>query len=710
MATRAQAETGSPVTPRGPLSPATKPADDPGDAPANAIGGATALGDVLERVSDAVVALDRNWRYTYVNRHAAALFGRRPEDLIGRHIWTEFPEGRGQPFHLAYEKAMAEQTFVELESYYAPWDRWFENRIFPSADGLSIFFHEITDRKRAEQTAGDSVRLLEGQNRVLERIVRGDPLEQTLDLLLRFIEAECPGMLASVLLLDADGVHVRHGAAPSLPAAYTAAIDGAAIGPRAGSCGTAAYRGEPVIVEDIDVDPLWDDYRSLAAAHGLRACWSTPIFDSRHRVLGTFALYFHMPARPEARHQALIAMATHTAAVAILKHRESEERARAELEIRARQSQLAEAQSVAHLGSYQWDVVTNVVSRSDELLRIFGETGESFEPTLEGYLRRVHADDRSRTRDTIERAFRDGAPFEFEERIIRSDGAVRILRSRGKWVSVDGVPVRLVGICQDITERRHAEQQLRQREDEIARRRRLAELLESRNEELKAFAYTVSHDLKAPLRGIAGYAQELNRRHRAGLDERALLCIDRILAATRNLDRLIEDLLRYSRLDAETPTPSEVDLAALIGAILDDCRLVIVERQADVALDLAATRVRAWERGLSQVMANLIDNALKYSDPARPPLIRIASRAEGSAIHIAVTDNGIGFDMRYHDRIFGLFNRLVRQEDFDGTGAGLAIVRKVLEKMGGRIRAESRPGTGSTFFVELPGANAEAGA
>jgi signal transduction histidine kinase len=129
-----------------------------------------------------------------------------------------------------------------------------------------------------------------------------------------------------------------------------------------------------------------------------------------------------------------------------------------------------------------------------------------------------------------------------------------------------------------------------------------------------------------------------------------------------------------------------------------------------VALDLAATRVRAWERGLSQVMANLIDNALKYSDPARPPLIRIASRAEGSAIHIAVTDNGIGFDMRYHDRIFGLFNRLVRQEDFDGTGAGLAIVRKVLEKMGGRIRAESRPGTGSTFFVELPGANAEAGA
>ena len=94
--------------------------------------------DVLERVSDGVVALDRRWRYTYVNSKAALLFGRKPEELIGRHIWTEFPEGVGQPFHLAYEKAMYEQVFIEMENYYEPWDRWFENRIYPSPDGVSI--------------------------------------------------------------------------------------------------------------------------------------------------------------------------------------------------------------------------------------------------------------------------------------------------------------------------------------------------------------------------------------------------------------------------------------------------------------------------------------------------------------------------------------------------------------------------------------------
>src|SRR4051794_39191924 len=99
------------------------------------------LGNVIEHVSDAFVALDNDWRYTYVNQHAGKLFGRRPEDLIGKHIWTEFPEGVGQPFHRAYEKALAEQSFLQIESYYEPWDRWFENRIYPSPDGLSIFFH-----------------------------------------------------------------------------------------------------------------------------------------------------------------------------------------------------------------------------------------------------------------------------------------------------------------------------------------------------------------------------------------------------------------------------------------------------------------------------------------------------------------------------------------------------------------------------------------
>lgn len=112
--------------------------------------------ELLQRVSDAIVGLDRDWRYTYVNEQAGALFGRSPEDLLGKHIWTEFPEGVGQPFHLAYERAVAEQKPISFEDYYAPWDRWFENQVFPSADGVTIFFHEITDRKRVERAERDA--------------------------------------------------------------------------------------------------------------------------------------------------------------------------------------------------------------------------------------------------------------------------------------------------------------------------------------------------------------------------------------------------------------------------------------------------------------------------------------------------------------------------------------------------------------------------
>lgn len=192
-------------------------------------------------------------------------------------------------------------------------------------------FQDITTRRQAEAFS-------DGQKQLLEMIATGAALRETLVVLTRLIEAQCEGMACSVLLLDPDGIHLRDGAAPSLPAAFTKAIDGAAIGPRAGSCGTAAFRREPVYVEDIETDPLWKDYKGIALAHGLRACWSTPIFGDGRVVLGTFAAYFRHPCKPDARHLQLIELVTHTAAIAINRHRaetalqESEERSRAVVE------------------------------------------------------------------------------------------------------------------------------------------------------------------------------------------------------------------------------------------------------------------------------------------------------------------------------------------------------------------------------------------
>ena len=167
--------------------------------------------------------------------------------------------------------------------------------------------------------------VLEGQSLVLELIARGESLHQVLDTLLRVIQLQSSGMLASILLLDPDGIHVRHGAAPDLPEEYVRAVDGLTIGPQAGSCGTAAFTRKAVVVGDIATDPLWNDCRAVALKNDLRACWSTPIFDSERRVLGTFAMYFRAPGLPNKSHLKLIDISTRIAAVAITKHRAEEE-------------------------------------------------------------------------------------------------------------------------------------------------------------------------------------------------------------------------------------------------------------------------------------------------------------------------------------------------------------------------------------------------
>jgi PAS domain S-box-containing protein len=284
---------------------------------------------ILESVSDAFVALDHAWHYTYVNRRAGEMFGRDPEDLIGKHIWTEFPQGVGHEFQRAYERSVTERIPMQLEEYYPPWGRWYENRIYPSDDGIAIYFTDVTDRKRAEI-------LLEGQKRVLEMIAVGAPLPETLDTLVRLIEAQSTDIVGSILLLDPDGRHLRHGAAPSLPESFTRAIDGAAIGEGAGSCGTAAYRGELVITEDIASDSAWTEWRDCALPHGLRACWSTAIFDDQRRVIGTFAFYVRRPGRPTDADLRLMQIATHTASIAICRKQEDEEVRRLTAELEAR--------------------------------------------------------------------------------------------------------------------------------------------------------------------------------------------------------------------------------------------------------------------------------------------------------------------------------------------------------------------------------------
>jgi PAS domain S-box-containing protein len=187
--------------------------------------------------------------------------------------------------------------------------------------GAVLTILDVTERKRAEA-------LEKGQQRVLEMIAQGAPLRGVLETILGIVEEQSPGMLGSILILDPDGVHLRHGAAPGLPEAYNRAVDGVEIGPSVGSCGTAAFTGQPVIVSDIVNDPRWADYQDLAAEAGLRASWSTPIHSPQGEVLGTFAMYYREPRSPARRERDLIEIATHLAGIALERERAEAERMR----------------------------------------------------------------------------------------------------------------------------------------------------------------------------------------------------------------------------------------------------------------------------------------------------------------------------------------------------------------------------------------------
>jgi PAS domain S-box-containing protein len=198
---------------------------------------------------------------------------------------------------------------------------------------------DITERKRAEA-------LRDGESHILEMIARDDPLKEVLEQLVRVVEAQFAGLLCSVLFLDEDGQHVRHGAAPSLPQPYIKAIDGLSIGPKAGSCGTAMYRGEAVVVTDILQDPLWEPYRSVAEPFGFRACWSTPILAHSGKALGSFAMYYREPRSPGLAETQALAMATHLAGIAIERKLAREERER----LRQAQADLAHLSRVTTMG------------------------------------------------------------------------------------------------------------------------------------------------------------------------------------------------------------------------------------------------------------------------------------------------------------------------------------------------------------------------
>jgi PAS domain S-box-containing protein len=304
------------------------------------------------------------------------------------------------------------------------------------------------------------------------------------------------------------------------------------------------------------------------------------------------------------------------------------------------------------------------------------------------YLEFVHPDDQDATRSVIERMAEGEATVEFVCRVRRKDGSWRHILWSGQGAPEDGC---FYVVGKDITERRRLDKELENR----------AERLERINAELQDFAYIASHDLSEPLRMITSYLQLLQRRYEGQLDETADEFIHYAVDGAERMKLLIDDLLQYSRVGSAEVQRVPVDADAVLDGVLRSLEGAIIERGAHVTHGPLGI-VRGDATQIGQLLQNLVANAIKFARPDVPAEVRVERVGDPREWHVVVRDNGIGIEERHAERIFKMFGRLHGREEYEGTGIGLAICRRITDRHSGSIWVESTPGEGSSFHVSIP--------
>ena len=380
-----------------------------------------------------------------------------------------------------------------------------------------------------------------------------------------------------------------------------------------------------------------------------------------------------------------------------IERKRTEERLRALVdELRRNQKLLAEAQQIAHVGSWEWDVVTNELTWTDELYRIYGIDPKRFGATFDAYLEHVHAEDRERVRGTIEQAIRDGRPFDFEERIVRSDGAVRDLHSRGDLVVDAGRVVRVIGACQDVTERKRFEAELAGARDAALQSTRLK----------SAFLANMSHEIRTPLNMILGY-NVLMAEDFAGLDQESRAALfSGVQSAAKRLMATVDGVLDISKIETGNfdLRPTLLDLPALVAGQVVEFGHLAEAKGLTLACMIAEPRATILFDGycLTHALMNLLQNAIKFTEEGGISVI--LDRAPDGRLRLSVRDSGIGIDPAFLPHLFEPFS----QEDtgytrrFEGSGLGLALTKQFLELNAATVSVESEKGNGSVFRILFP--------
>ncbi len=754
---------------------------------------------------DGVFALGLDGKFSSVNLAFEELTGQSRNELMHSTLSSLLPSSEKQLIQEALDRTKSGHTStVEVAlnskdgSHKTLCITTLPIHVGSSITGIYGIAQDITQTKIQSS-------ILKLEKRVLENIVGGQALEPTLDLFLREIESLHPSLMLTIMLTNSKETHLEFFAGSSLPPSFASQLKEVPIEEGAGACGTSAFFRKATAISNVQEHPYMKNYFDLAKVHDINACWSYPIFSSKGKLIGTFAIYKQTEGYPDQDVERIIERAGNIISI-LIENKQNEQN------YKQLNERFKLAMDVSNEAIWDRDIKNNTLQWGSGFEIIFGYPIQEIEVSFNWWSFNLHPEDKNRVIKSLEKAIASKDTYWTDEyRYKAADGEFRYVLDRGHIIRDNKMKAtRMVGAMIDLTERKSAEETIRSSEEQfrsladatlegivitkndkildfnkafslmvglekegekiigqsifnfisdnnlseikksldlknegfyegahirsqdqqipveiraarsvykgetattisfrdISERRKAeqalmnyaAELARS-NAELEQFAYMASHDLQEPLRMVTSFLQLLRDKYESQFDETGEQYIAYAIDGAERMKTLIKDLLKYSRISFHEEEKELIDLNDLLAEITSVFAIKFISEGGSLEID-DLPEVVGQRTLFSQLFQNLIGNGLKYRDK-KAPVVRVSVLDRGSEWEFIVADNGIGIDEKFHDKIFVIFQRLHSRDEFSGTGIGLAICKKIVEKYGGTIWVESKPGEGSEFHFTL---------
>jgi PAS domain S-box-containing protein len=696
---------------------------------------------ILESIDDAFFAVDKNWRVTYWNSAAAKLFGKPKSEMMHHNLMEQFPDWVGSETYHNYFEAVADGRALHVEHYSESYDLWLESSIYPGANGLTVYIKDVTTRKKAEVMATSA---LEERNIILESI--GDAFfavdknwvvtywNNMAEKAMRKPRNEILGQNLWEVFADAVGSenyhlfqHIMETGEAAHYERYEArlkawvevsiypAFNGLSVyikdisaRKEAETAATEVLEERNSILESIDdaffaVDKNWIVTYWNSTAENIFGKSRSQIVNNNlleefPYMVDTEAYKYYCQVLDTGRsahfeyystrynlwldtnvYPAESGFTAYMKNVTARKNAESSAMAA----LKERNTILESIDDAFFAVDKNW-VVTYWNKMAEKVLQTPKDKILNYN-LWEIFSESVDTESYKKYHEAVET--NKAAHFEDYHPPLN------------KWYEISAYPsdTGLSVYFKDITERKTSETRLKELNASL---RKHARELAISNAELEQFAYVASHDLQEPLRMVTSFMSQLEKKYSDIIDDKGKQYIHFAVDGAKRMRQIILDLLEFSRVGRTEDDLEEVNLNNLVDEILALYRKQIEERNARIVFDNLPV-IRTYKTPLRQVLQNLIGNSLKYQKHGTPPLINISCQDTANRWIISVKDNGIGIDAAYFDKVFIIFQRLHNKDEYSGTGMGLAITKKIIENLGGKIWIESAEGKGSTFYFTL---------